>query len=122
MIDTLGVIRELEKLRKSSGLSQRGLAKAMGSVSYGTIQAIESGKVDIWLNDVFKWISACGADPLLWFVQQLSIDQQEGRTEDEKLLKDLRRALRVKNRRQLLTALCDDWQRTDEQRRKLRES
>jgi transcriptional regulator with XRE-family HTH domain len=73
VLDLQQVAKDLAALRDSRGYSQRAFAKEIG-LSYSTVQAIESGKVRIWLDDFEKWLEACGTT-LLQYVSKSAVSK-----------------------------------------------
>jgi len=113
VLDEAELRAEFIRLRNASELSQRALAKKIG-VSYGTVNSFEAGRVSIWLFDALRWLEACGVDPIVWFIGQLSAEGKKERAADEQMLITIRRALRRKDRRETLSLFCGQWQAADE--------
>lgn len=113
VLDLDQLVNELIALRKRKKMSQRELAEKIG-VSYTTIQDIEKRERSLWIEDLDKWLEACGANTVLWLAQHLQAGERKIAERDRKLLKLFRRSLRSSTHRQIIDGLLRSWYGDDE--------
>lgn len=102
MLDIKQIGKDLKELRKATGKNQEQFAAAAG-INVGKVQRIEAGQDSINADDFAKWLEAANTDVLTYLNQYSICEELKGLQEDRDLAVLFCRALKIPEKRKLLS-------------------